>query len=72
MCFSLQVFHQIYFVLSLVQDIQTYSTKKEHVEFCLWFDDFKQKVFVPVMLPSTVVSYNFHAFMFQNLIHVIF
>jgi len=64
----LQVFHQIYFTLSLVQDILTYSTKKEHVEFCAWFDDFKQKVFVPVMLPSTFVSLSLHLHIFKNLI----
>ncbi|XP_059469941.1 androgen-dependent TFPI-regulating protein-like [Neocloeon triangulifer] len=51
-----QVFHQLYFVLSLIQDILTYSTNNEHIKFCSWFDSIKYKFFIPIMLPSTFMT----------------
>ncbi|XP_065341434.1 androgen-dependent TFPI-regulating protein-like isoform X1 [Cloeon dipterum] len=51
-----QVFHQLYFLLSLVQDLLTYSTNRDHLQFCSWFDSIKYKYFVPILMPATFMT----------------
>ncbi|XP_065340098.1 androgen-dependent TFPI-regulating protein-like [Cloeon dipterum] len=51
-----QTLHQFYFLLSLVQDLLTFSTNRNHVKFCLWFDSIRNKYFIPVIMPATFMT----------------
>ncbi|XP_065339467.1 androgen-dependent TFPI-regulating protein-like [Cloeon dipterum] len=51
-----QALHQLFFLLSFLQDILSYSNNENYVKFCSWFDEFKCKIFIPVLMPATFMT----------------